>query len=153
MMIRRRSSPGSSFQRSTELSFRQAQILPRPTRAVGMHSALPVTCLAMLLLSARTPQKSHAPHPQFDPPSIVSSAEAAYPLHSVAWGTVVLELSLDESGAITNIRVVRGIPSLTESAERSAREWKFQPAQFEGRPVPSKVPVAFSFVPPNVGPR
>lgn len=153
MMIRHRCSAGSLFRRSTESPSRRPPILPPANRAIGMYSSLLLTCLVALLLTAQTPQKSHPSHAQFDPPSIISSAEAAYPLHSVAWGTVVLELSLDESGAIKDIRVVRGIPSLTDPAERSAREWKFRPAHFDGRPVPSKVGVAFSFVPPNVGPR
>jgi TonB family protein len=65
----------------------------------------------------------------------------------------VLEVSLDDTGKIADVRVVRGIPALTQPAERSVQQWKFQPAKLEGKAVPSKVPVAFSFVPPNVGPR
>jgi len=74
-------------------------------------------------------------------------------LQSVASGTVVLEVALDEAGKISDVRVVRGIASLTEPAERSVRQWKFRPAKMDGKPLPSKIPVAFSFVPPNVGPR
>jgi TonB family protein len=91
--------------------------------------------------------------PRFDPPAVISTVEAIYPLQSVASGTVVLEVTLDNAGKITDVRVVRGIPSLTESAERSIRQWKFRPAQLDGEPVHSKVTAAFSFVPPNVGPR
>jgi TonB family protein len=76
-----------------------------------------------------------------------------YPLNSVASGTVVLEVSLDGAGKITDIRVVRGIASLTEPAEDSVRQWTFQPAKLNGKPVRSKIARAFSFVPPNVGPR
>ena len=74
-------------------------------------------------------------------------------LQSVVSGTVVLEVSLDDTAKITDIRVVRGIASLTEPAERSVRQWTFQSAKLDGKPVSSKVVVAFSFVPPNVGPR
>lgn len=90
---------------------------------------------------------------RYEPPSVVSSVEAVYPVRSVASGTVVLELSLDESARITNVRVVHGIASLTEPAEHSVKQWKFHPAMLDGKPVPSKFAVAFSFVPPNVGPR
>lgn len=152
MMISLRCSVGNLFQRSTESFFRRGRTLPVTKGAVRRHSVLALTCGALLLLSAGKLQKSRTPRPEFEPSSIVRSAEAVYPLHSIAWGTVVLELSLDESGAITDIRVVHGIPSLTESAERSIKEWTFRPAQFEGRRVRSKVAVAFSFVPPNVGP-
>jgi TonB family protein len=97
--------------------------------------------------------KNNQAVPQFDPPGVLSAVEAVYPLQSVVSGTVVLEVSLDETGKIIDLRVVRGIASLTEPAERSLRQWKFQPAKLAGKPVPSKIPVAFSFVPPNVGPR
>jgi outer membrane biosynthesis protein TonB len=84
---------------------------------------------------------------------VVTAAEAVYPLQSVVSGTVVLEVSLDDAAKITDIRVVRGIASLTEPAERSVREWTFHAARLDGKPVSSKIVVAFSFVPPNVGPR
>lgn len=90
---------------------------------------------------------------RFDPPTVVTAAEAVYPLQSVVSGTVVLEVSLDDAAKITDIRVVRGIASLTEPAERSVREWTFHAARLDGKPVSSKIVVAFSFVPPNVGPR
>ncbi|HET8923569.1 MAG TPA: energy transducer TonB [Candidatus Acidoferrum sp.] len=90
---------------------------------------------------------------RFDPPSVVTATEAVYPLQSVASGTVVLEVSLDDAAKITDIRVVRGIASLTEPAESSVRQWTFQAAKLDGKPVSSRIVVAFSFVPPNVGPR
>ena len=90
---------------------------------------------------------------RFDSPSVVTATEAVYPLQSVASGTVVLEVSLDDAAKITDIRVVRGIASLTEPAERSVRQWTFQAAKLDGKPVSSRIVVAFSFVPPNVGPR
>jgi len=90
---------------------------------------------------------------RFDPPSVITATEAVYPLQSVVSGTVVLEVSLDDAAKITDIRVVHGIASLTEPAQRSVREWTFQAAKLDGKPVSSKIVVAFSFVPPNVGPR
>jgi periplasmic protein TonB len=98
-------------------------------------------------------QRAEQALPPFDPPTVTKVAEAVYPLQSVVSGTVVLEVSLDDTGKIADVRVVRGIPVLTEPAERSVRQWKFQPAKLDGKAVASKVPVAFSFVPPNVGPR
>ncbi len=71
----------------------------------------------------------------FDPPSVVTAVDAIYPLNSVASGTVVLEVSLDGAGKITDIRVVRGIASLTEPAEDSVRQWTFQPRRGLCAPV------------------
>jgi TonB family protein len=90
---------------------------------------------------------------RYEPPGVIAPADVIYPLQSVASGTVVLEVALNDAGEISNVRVVRGIASLTEPAEHSVRQWKFQTAKIDGKPVPSKIPVAFSFVPPNVGPR
>ncbi len=110
-------------------------------------------CLLGLFATLLAAQKKKAEPAQFDPPSVVSTVEAVYPLQSTVWGTVVLEVDLDDRGAITGVQIVHGIPSLTEPAERSVRQWKFKPAQLGGQPVHSKIVVAFSFVPPNVGPR
>jgi TonB family protein len=120
-----------------------------------MRRFVTMACLLLgvvvALGSARQGEKQVRRH--FSPPSVVTATEAVYPLQSVVSGTVVLELSLDSAGKITDIRVVRGIASLTEPAERSVRQWTFQAAHLDGEPVSSKIVVAFSFVPPNVGPR
>jgi TonB family protein len=111
-------------------------------------------CLLGLFVSLLAVPPFFGPYSmRFDAPSVISAAEAAYPLNSISSGTVVLEVTLESSGAISDVRVVRGIPSLTEAAERSIRQWKFRPAQLNGESVRSKIAVAFSFVPPGVGPR
>jgi hypothetical protein len=98
-------------------------------------------------------QKVNQARRRFDPPSVITATEAVYPLQSVVSGTVVLEVSLDDAAKITDIRIVRGIASLTEPAQSSVREWTFRAATLDGKPVSSKIVVAFSFAPPNVGPR
>lgn len=119
-----------------------------------MRSVWVSICFLGLFVSFGTAQEKKKPEsPRFDPPAVISAVEAIYPLQSVASGTVVLEVALDDRGEITAVRVVRDIPSLTEPAQRSIRQWKFRPAQLDGKPVDSKMAVAFSFVPPNVGPR
>ena len=119
-----------------------------------MRSALTWIGLLGLSVGLGTFQEKKRPEsPRFDLPAVLTAAEVIYPLQSVASGTVVLEVALDDTGKVTDVRVVRGIPSLTESAERSIRQWKFQPAHLNGEPIHSKMAVAFSFVPANVGPR
>lgn len=90
---------------------------------------------------------------RFEPPAVVGVVDVVYPLQSVASGTVVLEVSLDEDGKITGIRVIQGIASLTEPAEYCVQQWKFKGAKLDGKPIASKIVTSFSFVPPNVGPR
>lgn len=91
--------------------------------------------------------------PRFEPPSIISTAQAVYPINSVAWGTVILEVQLDQHGSIDAVKVLHGIPSLTGPAVTAVKKWKFSAAKLNGYGIESRIPVAFTFVPPNVGPR
>lgn len=120
-----------------------------------MRTALGVIFLLALTIgiAAFHSEVRQVPPLRFEPPSVVGVVDVLYPLNSVASGTVVLEISLDEDGKITGIRVVQGIASLTEPAEYSVQQWKFKGAKLDGKPVASKMTTAFSFVPPNVGPR
>lgn len=119
-----------------------------------MRTLLPWICVLMIATAIGDAQQEvNRARRRFDPPSVITATEAVYPLQSVVSGTVVLEVSLDDAAKITDIRVVRGIASLTEPAQRSVREWTFQAAKLDGKPVSAKIVVAFSFVPPNVGPR
>jgi TonB family protein len=97
--------------------------------------------LLVLLMGAGSTRKQRAPaSATFEPPRVVSTAEAVYPLRSVATGTVVLDVLLDETGKITDGRVVRGITSLTEEAEHAVRQWKFRAARLNGRAVSAGIP-------------
>jgi TonB family protein len=109
--------------------------------------------VVLMISTGAFPQQANQESPPYEPPAVVSATETVYPIRSVASGTVVLEAALDNTGAITGVRVVRGIPSLTQEAERALRQWKFQPARLNGRSVSSKIPVGFVFVPPSFGPR
>lgn len=76
---------------------------------------------------------------------VVEVTDTYYPPLSVAFGTVVLQATVAESGEIRDIKVIRDVPSLTQEAVRSVRKWKFKPATLGGKPVASSVPVAFTF--------
>jgi TonB family protein len=61
-------------------------------------------------------------------------------------GTVVLSVVFRTDGAITNIRVIRGLPDgLTEKAIEAARKIRFQPAVRNGAPVSVRGTLEFSF--------
>lgn len=83
--------------------------------------------------------------PSFEPIKMVSPTEAAYPISSVGNGTLVLRVTIGASGKLENIKVIYGIPSLTQGAERAVREWKYEPAMLAGKPVTSSVIAAFTF--------
>jgi len=68
---------------------------------------------------------------------VTSAADIKYPIQSIADGVVVIDVSLDQKGAITGSNVVRDLPSLTSAAASSIQSWKFSPASILGKPVPS----------------
>ncbi len=56
---------------------------------------------------------------------------AAYPEKAKASrveGTVVLELTVDEEGNVTAVKVLRSVPGLDEAAVEAAKGWKYEPS-------------------------
>ena len=69
---------------------------------------------------------------------LVKKASAAYPsLAEVAriQGNIILEVSIDESGAASVLRLVTGHPMLAPAAIESANRWKYQPFEVDGKPA------------------
>src|SRR5688500_5308344 len=61
--------------------------------------------------------------------SAINRVEAVYPPQVVAariFGTVVVEVTIDESGSVTSARAVSGHPLLKEAAVDAARGWTFK---------------------------
>lgn len=51
-------------------------------------------------------------------------------------GTVVVEAVIDESGRVTNVRVIKPLPmGLDQAAVEAVRSWRFKPSTLAGRPV------------------
>src|SRR5205823_226671 len=62
-------------------------------------------------------------------------------------GTVILELSVDEKGAVTEVEIKeRAGHGFDEAAAAAARRFRFRPGTDDKTPVPSKVTYAYRFV-------
>ncbi|HEV2416601.1 MAG TPA: energy transducer TonB [Terriglobia bacterium] len=85
----------------------------------------------------------------FEPIAVVSTIGAEYPSRSVASGSVILKVIIGRRGAIDNIEVLHGIPSLTEVAEQTVQKWKFQPATVNSETISSPMIASFTFRVPN----
>jgi TonB family protein len=91
--------------------------------------------------------------PELAPPEIIESAEAAYPEQARSErleGTVVLQLSIDVEGHVTEAEVIEPAGhGFDEAAREAALRFRFAPARRNGQPVPSRIryPVLFKLEP------
>jgi hypothetical protein len=74
--------------------------------------------------------------------------DPGYPAGSLSSGAVILEVDVSVQGAVTGIETVNGVDELTDLAKAALRDWKFSPATFSGKAVPSTAYVVISFVVP-----
>ncbi len=60
-------------------------------------------------------------------------------------GAVVLLMTIDATGAPTDVKVLEGHPGLQEAALQAARQWRFEPARVDGRPVSASFRLTLNF--------
>ncbi|MBL8955175.1 MAG: TonB-dependent receptor [Myxococcaceae bacterium] len=82
-------------------------------------------------------------------PTLVQQVEAAYPPDAAdagVGGTVVMEIDLGEDGSVTDARVVGSAgPSFDESALKAVRQYKFTPAEVDGKPTAVRLQYSYTF--------
>jgi protein TonB len=83
-------------------------------------------------------------------PALIHRVEPDYPGVAVSAkvaGTVILEATVDEKGAVTDVRVLRSIPLLDRAAIKAVQQWRYEPLVLNGVPAPFilTVTVTFSF--------
>jgi TonB family protein len=72
-------------------------------------------------------------------PAIARAARAS--------GTVIVQVTIDESGKVTEARAVSGHPLLQASAVQAARQARFSPTQLAGKPVRITGTISYNFTP------
>jgi protein TonB len=81
-------------------------------------------------------------------PALVHRVEPDYPPVAVAakvTGMVILEATVNEAGAVTDVKVLRSILLLDQAAIRAVKQWRYQPLMLNGQPVPFILTVTVSF--------
>jgi hypothetical protein len=71
-----------------------------------------------------------------------------YPEGESSFAEVVVELTIDRSGAVVEAQVVQGEPPFSDIVLRSAPGWRFTPARRAGRAVPARFRYRVEFEPP-----
>jgi protein TonB len=60
-------------------------------------------------------------------------------------GTVVLLMTVDESGQPLRVQVMEGHSVFHEAAVQAARQWRFEPARVDGHPVSASFRLTLKF--------
>ena len=92
---------------------------------------------------AEAPERSQ--ETGFMPPELLAASFAAYPRKSLDGGTVVLDVTISNTGRVKGVSVIRRSASFTRTAVAAVKRWSFKPGTFEGLPIASKTIVAFVF--------
>jgi len=81
--------------------------------------------------------------------TLVSKVEPKYPeaaRRAAVEGTVLLDATIDETGAVTDLQVLRGLPlGLSEAAVEAVSRWKYRPARGRAGPVTSHKTIRIVF--------
>ena len=82
------------------------------------------------------------------PPKLIKSQRATASLDDLRdfeTGSVVIDAIIDTGGNVTSMKVLSGPPSLRWPALQSLKDYKYQPAMQNGRPVAAHVTVKIQF--------
>jgi len=98
--------------------------------------------IASLVTGLRTPALVAGQAPmggQVQLAHLLKSVPPVYPAFarsSHVEGDVALDAFIDANGNVTELQVVSGPPILRQAAIDAVRQWKYDPARLDGRPVP-----------------
>lgn len=85
----------------------------------------------------------------YAPAAILAAAYPDYPVNSVVWGSVIIQVTVDAMGRIKVREVLRPMLPFTQFALDALKKWRFQAAMLQGESVDSKVIVVFVFQSPS----
>jgi TonB family protein len=86
-----------------------------------------------------------------DTPMPMVATPAVYPARAVGNGTVLVEVTIDGAGALTDARVVVSSPAFDAAAMAAAKSWSFLAAHRNGDRVQAHAYLVFGFQQPIVG--
>jgi TonB family protein len=60
-------------------------------------------------------------------------------------GIVILQITLDTSGKVVSVDLIRSVPGLDEAAVAAARQWEYEVTRVDGKPVSVRFPEVITF--------
>jgi TonB family protein len=123
-----------------------------PARLDGRPAAARVAVVALfrapILLGGAPPPPKRLSSPSPEIPYPTSTSTPAFPPQALQEGVVMLEVEVDERGAVASVESVRHQEGFAEVAIEAARQFRFQPAERGGRPVRARALLVFGFPQP-----
>lgn len=103
---------------------------------------------ALPTLIQRQPAGPVRPGGDIKPPTRLAGIAPVYPTlakQSRIEGNVILEATIDETGAVRDVRVLRSIPLLDRAAIDAVSQWRYTPTKLNGVAVPVILTVTVVF--------
>jgi TonB family protein len=103
---------------------------------------------APTLLGGAPPDPKRISRPSEEIPYPTSTTTPAYPPQALDSGVMMLEVEVDEKGAVDDVEILHQTQGFDAVALEAARKFRFQPAKLDGHPVRSFALVVFGFPQP-----
>jgi protein TonB len=94
------------------------------------------------------PDSSSDDNAEIIPPKLIKSVRPIAPsdaLRSFVTGNVTLAALVDKSGHVESMKVLTGPPSFHKAAMTALKQYRYEPARQNGKPVPAHVTVTVPF--------
>lgn len=79
---------------------------------------------------------------------LIHRVQPIYPVEANAkrlQGTVILSAMVMEDGTVNDIKVLAGVPPLSQSAVDAVKQWRYKPFELDGRPVKNEIRIDIDF--------
>jgi hypothetical protein len=96
-------------------------------------------------------EQSDSARGNYVPVGILSFAYPEYPVNSVVSGSVVVQLTIDGAGDVKGVEFLHSMENFNKFVSVALKQWRFQAATFNRKPITSKTVIAFAFQPPHSG--
>jgi len=87
-------------------------------------------------------------HSGIEAPVKIADKAPVYPASASSahiQGIVILEATIDGTGQVVDLKVLRSIPILDAAALEAVKQWRYRPARLNGMPIPVIVTVTVRF--------
>lgn len=116
------------------------------TNDAGLNSGLPAG-------NVNQPAAPDVPPPvggDVKPAKLISSVSPQYPMlakNQHVSGNVIIDALIDANGHVTTMKVISGPQLLHQAAMDALKQWRYQPASLDGKPVAMHLTVTMQFRP------